>query len=163
MTENTKPGAQGLILPATSALGRRAENALLPDTVAEFKRVGISPREVALDGGFMPGPTNTALADLAPETVFSAGRQEQTSKRTTRRLRRYRTGQEGRISHLKRRSGLDRSQLKGDEGQQTWSVWTILAYNADTLAVRKPITTNRPREITPRPSRVPRVFPRQVI
>jgi hypothetical protein len=34
-------------------------------------------------------------------------------------LQRYRTGAEGRISHLKRRSGMDRSRLKGDEGQQT--------------------------------------------
>ena len=136
VTEHTKPGARGLILPASSALGSRAENALLPDTVAELKRLGISPREVAVDGGFMPGPTNTALADLAPKTVFIAGRQEPASKRTTRRLRRYRTGEEGRISHLKRRYGLDRSRLKGDEGQQIWSEWAILAYNADTLAVR---------------------------
>ena len=84
----------------------------------------------------MPGPTNSALEDLAPEQVFIAGRQEPTSKRTKRRLRRYRTGAEGRISHLKRRYGLDRSRLKGDEGQQIWTEWAILAYNADTLAVR---------------------------
>jgi IS5 family transposase len=136
VTEHTKPGARGLILPASSALGSRAENALLPDTVAELNRLGISPREVAVDGGFMPGPTNTALEDLAPKQVFIAGRQQPGSKRTTRRLRRYRTGAEGRISHLKRRYGLDRSRLKGDQGQRIWTEWTILAYNADTLAVR---------------------------
>ena len=50
---------------------------------------------------------------------------------------RYRTGAEGRISHLKRRYGMDRSRLKGDEGQQIWNGWAILAYNADTLAVRE--------------------------
>jgi IS5 family transposase len=96
VTENTKPGARGLILPASSALGSRAENALLPETTLELQRLGISPREVALDGGFMPGPTNTALEQLAPKQVFIAGRQEPTSKRTARRLRRYRTGAEGR-------------------------------------------------------------------
>ena len=68
--------------------------------------------------------------------MFIAGRQQPGSKRTQRRLRRYRTGAEGRISHLKRRYGLDRSRLKGDEGQQIWTEWAILAYNADTLAVR---------------------------
>jgi transposase, IS5 family len=136
VTENTKPGARGLILPASSALGSRAENALLPGTVAELERLGISPREVALDGGFLPGPTNSALENLAPKTVFIAGRQQSGSKRTQRRLRRYRTGAEGRISHLKRRYGLDRSRLKGDEGQRAWTEWGILAYNADTLAVR---------------------------
>ena len=138
VTENTKKGARGLIVPASTKLGNPAENTLLPDTVAELTRLGISPREIAMDGGFMPGPTNEALEDLArpPDRVLIAGRHEPGSQRTIRRLRRYRTGEEGRISHLKRRYGLDRSRLKGDEGQQIWTEWAILAYNADTLAVR---------------------------
>jgi IS5 family transposase len=77
-----------------------------------------------------------ALEPLPPDRVFIAGRQQPESRRSTRRLRRYRTGAEGQISHLKRRYGVDRSRLKGDEGQQIWTEWAILAYNADTLAVR---------------------------
>jgi IS5 family transposase len=138
VTEHTKRGARGLIVPASTASGNPAENTLLPDTVAELMRLGISPREVALDGGFQPGPTNEALAELAPGRVFIAGGQEPDSKRTKRRLARYRTGKEGRISHLKRRYGLNRSRLKGAEGQQIWTEWAILAYNADTLAARVP-------------------------
>ena len=137
MTENTKRGARGLILPASTELGNPAEDTLLPQTVAELTRLGISVREVAVDGGFNSGPTNAALADLQPKQTFIAGRQEPGSKRTQRRLRRYRTGSEGRISHLKRRYGLDRSRLKGDHGRQIWTEWAILAYNADTLAVRE--------------------------
>jgi transposase, IS5 family len=136
VTENTRRGARGLILPASTQIGNPAENTLLPGTVAELERLGIRPREVALDGGFMVGPTTQALEPLEPERVFIAGRQEPGSKRTNRRLRRYRTGAEGRISHLKRRYGMDRSRLKGDAGQQIWTEWAILAYNADTLAVR---------------------------
>jgi IS5 family transposase len=136
VTENTRRGARGLILPASTQIGNPAENTLLPATVAELERLGIRPREVALDGGFMAGPTTTALEPLEPDRVFIAGRQEPESRRTSRRLRRYRTGAEGRISHLKRRYGMDRSRLKGDEGQQIWTEWAILAYNADTLAVR---------------------------
>ena len=109
VTENTKPGARGLILPASTELGNAAEETLLPGTVAELQRLGVRPREVAVDGGFKAGPMNTAFADLPPKTVFVAGRQEPASKRAIRRLRRYRTGEEGRISHLKRRYGLDRS------------------------------------------------------
>ena len=30
----------------------------------------------------------------------------------------------------------DESRLKGDEGQQIWTEWAILSYNADALAVR---------------------------
>jgi transposase, IS5 family len=136
VTENTRRGARGLILPASTQIGNPAENTLLPATVAELERLGIRPREVALDGGFMAGPTTQALDQLEPERVFIAGRQEPESRRTARRLRRYRTGAEGRISHLKRRYGVDRSRLKGDEGQQIWTEWAILTYNLDTLAIR---------------------------
>jgi transposase, IS5 family len=136
VTENTKRGARRLILPASTELGNPAEDTLLPGTVAELKRLEINVQEVALDGGFNVGPTNAALENQA-RNVFIAGRQEPGSKRTTRRLRRYRTGAEGRISHLKRRYGLDRSRLKGDEGRQIWTEWAILAYNTDTLAVRE--------------------------
>jgi IS5 family transposase len=136
VTEHTRRGARGLMLPASTTLGNPGENTLLPGTVTELKRLGIQPQEVALDGGFHTELTTTALEDLAPKTVFIAGRQQPGSTRTQRRLRKYRTGAEGRISHLKRRYGMDRSRLKGDDGQQIWTEWAILAYNTDTLAVR---------------------------
>jgi IS5 family transposase len=68
--------------------------------------------------------------------VFIAGRQQPGSRRTQRRLGRYRTGAEGRISHLKRGYGLRRSRLKGEAGVRAWTAWAILAYNLDTLAIR---------------------------
>jgi transposase, IS5 family len=91
---------------------------------------------VALDGAFMLGPTNTSVDDLGPEHVLIPARQQPGCRRTQRRLQRYRTGAEGRISHLKRRYGLDRSRLTGAVGQQIWPRWSILAYDLDTLAVR---------------------------
>ena len=51
------------------------------------------------------------------------------------RLARYRSGCEGRISHLKRGYGLRRSRLKGDQGERIWTDWAVLAYNLDTLAI----------------------------
>jgi transposase, IS5 family len=136
VTENTRRGARGLIVPPATAPGNPQENVLLPDTARELKHLGLRPREVALDGGFQPRPSNSALAELAPERVFISGRQQPGSRRTQRRLQRYRTGAEGRISHLKRRYGLDRSRLKGHQGQRIWTGWAILAYNLDTFAVR---------------------------
>ena len=136
VTENTKRGARGLIVPPATAPGNPREDTLLPDTIGELLRLGVSPREVALDGGFNVSPTTQALADLAPERVFISGRQQPGSRRTQRRLQRYLTGAEGRISHPKRRYGLDRSRLKGDQGEKIWTGWAILAYNADTLAIR---------------------------
>lgn len=135
VTPSTKRGARGFILPPASAPGNPGENELLPQTVAELHRLGLSPREVALDGGFQTKASEQALAPLAPERVHISGRASPASKRTQRRLGRYRTGCEGRISHLKRRHGLRRSRLKGSEGERTWTGWGVFAYNLDTYGL----------------------------
>jgi IS5 family transposase len=129
VTQNTRRGARGFILPASTRPGNPPESKLLPDTTVELERLGLRPREVALDGGFEKGPTAEALARIAPDRVFIAGRQQPGSRRTQRRLAKYRTGAEGRISHLKRSYGLRRSRLKGKAGAHAWSAWAILAYN----------------------------------
>jgi transposase, IS5 family len=134
LTENTRRGARGLIVPAPSAIGSPNESDLLPATGAELDRLAIRPQDVAVDGGFAPGPVAEHLP--ASRRTFIAGRQSTGSRRSDRRLARYRVGSEGRISHLKRRYGLGRSRLKGHAGARTWVAWGILAYNLDTLAIR---------------------------
>lgn len=132
VTPSTKRGVRGFILPPVSAPGNPGENELLPKTVAELQRLGLSPREVALDGGFQTNASADVLAPLAPERTFIAGRASPDSRRTQRRLARYRVGAEGRISHLKRRHGLRRSRLKGGVGERTWTGWAVLTYNVET-------------------------------
>jgi IS5 family transposase len=73
-TANTGRGARGDVLPAASAPGNPGENRLLAQTAAELDRLGLRPREVALDGGFVPGPTTQALAAFAPTRMFISGR-----------------------------------------------------------------------------------------
>jgi transposase, IS5 family len=92
------------VLPAPSAAGNAAENTLLASTAAELERLKLRPREVALDGAFGPIMSRDQLAQVAPERVFVAGRHEPGSRRTRKRLARYHTGTEGRISHLTRGS-----------------------------------------------------------
>jgi IS5 family transposase len=135
VTAHTRRGARGYLLPASTAPGNVGENTLLPATVGELKRLRHKPREVALDGGFGHLKSTEQLAAIEPERIYVSGRQEPGSRRTRKRLARYRTGAEGRISHLKRSYGLRRSRLKGHQGQQTWTGWAILTYNLDTLAV----------------------------
>jgi transposase, IS5 family len=135
VTANTRRGARGYVLPAATAPGNPGENRLLDQTMLELDCLGLRPREVALDGGFVPGPTEQTLTRLAPARTFISGRVEPGSRRTRKRLARYRTGCEGRISHLKRGYGLRRSRLKGYQGQRIWTGWAILAYNLDTLAI----------------------------
>ena len=48
---------------------------------------------------------------------------------------RYRTGAEGRISHLKRSYGMNRSRLKGNEGRQ---IWTGVPCRCNCAVVRAP-------------------------
>jgi transposase, IS5 family len=134
VTENTRRGARGLILPAASRPGNPAENTLLFDTIEELGRLAIRPRELVCDGGFQAAPTRDTVPDGTD--VFISGRNQPGSRRTRKRQARYRTGIEGRISHLKRGYGLRRSRLKGHHGQQTNTGWSILTYNLDTLAIR---------------------------
>lgn len=133
ITENTRRGARGLLLPAASRIGSPNEPELLPDTVAELERAGIRLREAAFDGGFSPEQANGLLPDTK---VFIAGRQQPPTRRPRKRLAGYRVGAEGRISHLKRSYGLRRSRLRGHHGARTWVGWGLLAYNLDTLAAR---------------------------
>jgi len=136
VSENTRKGTRGFILPAGHAPGNAGESRLLAQTARELEHAGIRPREIVCDGGFQAGPTKDAFPDLTDEQIQLSGHNEPGSRRTRKRRARYRTGIEGRISHLKRRYGLRRSRLKGDDGMRTWTGWAILAYDLDTLAIR---------------------------
>jgi hypothetical protein len=91
--ENARRGARGLIIPAASQPGSPNEPDLLPATAAELQRLGLRPREVALDGGFFPAGVAEDLPD--PQRVFIAGRQSAGSRRTDRRLAEFRVGWRG--------------------------------------------------------------------
>jgi transposase, IS5 family len=136
VTENTRKGARGFILPAGHAPGNPGENRLLPQTARELEHAGITLREIVCDGGFQAGPTKDAFPGLTEQQIQLSGHHEPGSRRTRKRRARYRTGIEGRISHLKRCYGLRRTRLKGDDGMRTWTGWAILAYDLDTLAIR---------------------------
>jgi len=137
ITPHTRKGARGFVLAPATAPGNPGEQTLLPATVAELEQLGLKPTEVALDGGFPVRATCQTLEPIAPERLFIAGKRSTAagaSKRTRDRLASYRTGSEGRISHLKRGYGLKRSRLRGAEGTKSWVGWAALAYNLDTYA-----------------------------
>jgi IS5 family transposase len=134
LCENTRRGARGLIVPLATSIGSPNEHELLKQTAERLTELNLRPKELALDGGFAPGPVEQHMPP--PDRAFIAGRQSAGSKKTDRRLAKFRVGCEGRISHLKRRYGLRRSRLKGHSGTRTWAAWAILAYNLDTIAIR---------------------------
>lgn len=57
-------------------------------------------------------------------------RQELERSRRFRHLVKWRTGAEGRVAHLKRSWGFDRTVLDGIEGASTWCGWGVLAHIA---------------------------------
>jgi len=135
VTEHTRRGARGLLLPPKLRPGSTHENTLLPETVAELTQLKISLREAAFDAGFHPDTTQHVLSEVGAD-VFIVGTHHPGSRRTRRRLARYRVGSEGRIAHLKRQYGAGRSRLRGTTGAHIWESWAVLAYNLDTLALK---------------------------
>jgi hypothetical protein len=116
---------------ATAAPSPRSPNEWnsLPATGRRLDDLGWRPRDIALDGGFDPGPSPSISP---PERLLIAGPHAAGSRKTDRRLAKFRVGYEGRISHLKRRYGLRRSRLKGHHDARTTAAWAILA---DNLAI----------------------------
>ena len=47
----------------------------------------------------------------------------------------WRTGSEGRVAHLKRSWGWERTVLDGIDGASTWCGWGVLAHNATKIAL----------------------------
>jgi len=134
LTPHTRKGARWLILPPKVRPGAVNDNLLLPETVAELTGLGLRPKEAVFDGAFGSRRTAETLTEVGCD-IFITGRAARgRSPRTTRRLRRYRTGVEGRISHLKRGYGAGRTRLRGTEGAQTWESWAVLTYDLDTVS-----------------------------
>ena len=76
-----------------------------------------------------------AAAGIADKVIPRVGRADPVeATRAWRRRYRYRAGVEGRISHLKRRFGWNRSRLKGHDGARIWSGFGILANNLGLMA-----------------------------
>jgi IS5 family transposase len=126
-------------VPARPAIGSPNESDLLPATGAELDRLGIRPQEVAVDGGFAQAwwPSMSVAEHVQRASARSSpAARVPGSRRSDRRLARYRVGSEGRISHLKRRYGVGRSRVKGHHGARICIAWGLPAYNLDTLAIR---------------------------
>jgi IS5 family transposase len=149
VTANTQRGARGILLPPKLEAGSTPENTLLPATVAELGRLGIKVKEAAFDAGFLRDKTEQVLAGV---TAFIVGSSDNAgSRRTRRRLARYRVGSEGRIAHMKREYGAGRPRLKGKQGARIWESWSTLAYDLDTVAAMKPPANKRRPPPSPAP------------
>jgi IS5 family transposase len=69
-----------------------------------------------------------------PAGITRPARRQFEHRRSFRRLVKWRTGCEGRIAHLKRRSGWDRTRLDGLAGARIWCGHGVFAHNLTKIS-----------------------------
>jgi IS5 family transposase len=127
----------GIVLDHTVEEGNPPDAPQLAPAIGRItSRTGRAPKAVAADRGYGEAAVETNLHNAGVETVAiprkgRAGTARQAYERQPgfRRLVKWRTGCEGRISHLKHRYDLDRTRLDGLTGARIWCGHGILAHN----------------------------------
>ena len=109
---------------------------LIPSLQQHIEQFGHAPDAVAADPGFFSAANEAAAEAMGVKRVSipSNGtpgkqRKEKQKKRWFKKLQKWRTGCEGRISVLKRRHGLYRSRYKGLGGMKRWVGLGVIADN----------------------------------
>ncbi|GAA3448938.1 ISNCY family transposase [Dactylosporangium matsuzakiense] len=127
----------GIVLDHTVELGNPADAPQLEPAIRRIRhRTGRVPRAVAADRGYGEAAVETRLRDLGVQTVAiprkgttGTTRRQHEQRRTFRQLVKWRTGCEGRISHLKHRYGWNRTRLTTLTGARIWCGHGIFAHN----------------------------------
>ena len=116
---------------------------LVPNVQEHIRRTGRVPKRTATDRGFWARDNERVLQSMGIQQVSLPYRGKRTAKRYERerqswfqRLQRWRAGQEGTLSVLKRRYGLNRTRYRGRTGCQRWVGGVIWAYNLNRMAQR---------------------------
>jgi IS5 family transposase len=127
----------GIVLDHTVEEGNPADGPQLAPAIERItRRTGRTPRAVAADRGYGEAAVETDLHNAGVKTVAiprkgrpGTARQAHERQPGFRRLIKWRTGCEGRISHLKHRYDLDRTRLDGLTGARIWCGYGVLAHN----------------------------------
>jgi transposase, IS5 family len=127
----------GIVVDYDVQAGNPADAPQLAPAIRRIaRRAGRTPRSVTADRGYGEPATERELEALGVRTVAiprrakaSAARRVVEHARGFRKLVKWRTGCEGRISYLKRGYGWNRTQLDGREGASIWCGHGVFAHN----------------------------------
>lgn len=127
----------GIVLDHTVEQGNPADAPQLAPAVERvIARTRRTPRTVTADRGYGEKRVDDALHALGVRTVViprkgrpGKVRQAEEHRKAFRRTVKWRTGSEGRISHLKRGYGWDRTRMDGTAGARIWTGHGVLAHN----------------------------------
>src|SRR6476619_1094811 len=129
--------ADGVILDHNVETGNPADAPQLAPAIERITRhAGHSPRAVTADRGYGYASVERDLHSLGVRNVAipraskpGAARREFEHRRAFRDKVKWRTGSEGRIDHLKRSYGCNRTELTGITGARTWCGHGVFAHN----------------------------------
>ena len=129
--------ADGVILDHNVELGNPPDAPQLAPAISRITaRTGHAPRAVTADRGYGQASVERNLLDLGVCSVAiprtgkpSAARREFEHRRAFREKVKWRTGSEGRINHIKRSYGWNRTELTGINGARTWCGHGVFAHN----------------------------------
>jgi IS5 family transposase len=129
--------ADGVILDHNVEVGNPPDAPQLAPAIARITtRSGHTPRAVTADRGYGQPSVERDLHDLGVRSVAiprmskpGAARREFEHRRAFRDKVKWRTGSEGRINHIKRSYGWNRTELTGINGARTWCGHGVFAHN----------------------------------
>jgi IS5 family transposase len=129
--------ADGVILDHSIVLGNPLDAPQLAPAIERItRRTGGPPRAVTADRGYGHAAVEDDLHRLGVGSVaipraskIGAARREFEHRRAFRDKVKWRTGSEGRINHLKRSYGWNRTELTGIKGARTWCGQGVFAHN----------------------------------
>jgi transposase, IS5 family len=135
--------ADGVILDHTVEVGNPADAPqLVPAIERVTARTGRTPRAVTADRGYGQASVEHDLHELGVRSVAiprtskpSAARREFEHRRAFREKVKWRTGSEGRINHMKRSYGWNRTELTGINGARTWCGHGVFAHNLVKIGI----------------------------
>jgi IS5 family transposase len=129
--------ADGVILDHSVEIGNPHDAAQLAPAIKRIThRTGCPPQAVTADRGYGLASVENDLHQLGVRSVAiprqskpGAARREFEHRRAFRDKVKWRTGSEGRINHLKRSYGWNRTHLTGINGARTWCGHGVFAHN----------------------------------
>jgi IS5 family transposase len=129
--------ADGVILDHNVEVGNPPDAPQLVPAIARIiEHTGRTPRAVTADRGYGQASVERDLHDLGVRGVAiprvskpGAARREFEHRRAFRDKVKWRTGSEGRINHMKRSYGWNRTELTGITGARTWCGHGVFAHN----------------------------------
>ena len=138
--------ADGVILDHNIEIGNPADAPQLVPAIERItRRTGRTPRAVTADRGYGETAVERDLHDLGVRSVAiprkskpGAARREFEHRRAFRDKVKWRTGSEGRINHIKRSYGWNRTELTTIQGARTWCGHGVFAHNLVKIGALAP-------------------------